>query len=244
MNERETLEYFLSMPLGYSMRVFEAFMELHNPGTLYSLNTGKRGFMYIPGRRDDRIAIAAHADTVWDVEYVSGTHTQEVKYEDGFYRGSIPGAGIGADDRAGCAMAYLLRDTGHSILITDGEEHGQRGANYLRWAFPQLYDELNNHAYIIQLDRRNASDYKTYNLPVSGEFRSFVEENTGFTDAGKTAKTDIIALCGKICGVNLSVGYYNEHHDDECLCYDEWLNTLEIVRNMTAGNQERFLLES
>jgi hypothetical protein len=39
--------------------------------------------------------------------------------------------GIGADDRAGCAILWLLKDLGHSLLITDGEEKGGIGSKWL-----------------------------------------------------------------------------------------------------------------
>lgn len=241
--EQRVLEAFLSMPIKSSMRVFEAFINLNRFGTTYSINDSKRGFVYVPGKRDDRVLLVAHADTVWDREYCVESFKQEIVFENGFYKGKNDTCGIGADDRAGCAMLYLLRDSGHSLLITDGEEHGQIGATFIRQDFGAIYDALNNHSYMIQLDRRNANDYKTYHLPVTDEFREFIESSTGYKDAGKNSMTDIVSLCRDICGVNLSVGYYHEHHEDECLCYNEWLNTLNIVRKMLKGKQKKFLLK-
>ena len=243
MNEQKVLEKFLCKPLSSSLEVFEEFLSLNDYNVKYSINQGKKSFVYIPGKRKDRVLLVAHADTVWDKEYGEAICNQELKFENGFYRGKIEDCGIGADDRAGCAMLYLLKDSGHSLLITDGEETGQIGANYIKNNFPVFYEELNNHSYMVQLDRRNANDYKTYNLKVSQEFCDFIEENTGYVDAGKNSSTDIIVLCEKICGVNLSVGYYNEHTEDECLNYSEWLNTLEIVKKMISGEQKKFLLE-
>ena len=54
----------------------------------------------------------------------------DVVFEDGVYSSGDDLCGIGADDRAGCAMLWLLRDSGHSLLILDGEEHGQVGAAF------------------------------------------------------------------------------------------------------------------
>jgi hypothetical protein len=34
-----------------------------------------------------------------------------------------------------------------------------------------------------------------------------------------------------MCGVNLSVGYYNEHTENERLVLAEWLHTLEMAQN-------------
>jgi hypothetical protein len=93
--------------------------------------------------------------------------------KDGIIRGTNPKAGIGADDRAGCAMLYLLRKSGHSILITDGEEHGRQGSHYLVNHFPELCSELNNHRFMIQLDRRNARDFKCYDVGTAN-FTKFI----------------------------------------------------------------------
>ena len=108
--------------------------------------------------------------------------------------------------------------------------------------YPGTFDLLNSNAYMIQADRRNASDYKCYNIPVTDEFRRFVEENTGFTDAGNTAATDIVVLCDKICGVNLSVGYHNEHTPGETLVFDEWYNSLCVIEKMITAPQKRYEL--
>ena len=95
---------------------------------------------------------------------------------------------------------------------------------------------------MIQLDRRNGSDYKTYRIPVSDEFRRYIEKHTGFTDAGRTSRTDIAALCRRVAGVNLSVGYHNEHTAEEYLDLNEWRNTLDILRNLLRLPQPRFPL--
>lgn len=97
---------------------------------------------------------------------------------------------------------------------------------------------------MMQLDRRNSRDYKCYRIPVTDEFKSFIEEETQFVDAGNTAYTDIVTLCYKICGVNLSVGYYNEHSSSETLVFDEWYHTLEVANNMLNKEQKRFLLKN
>lgn len=138
---------------------------------------------------------------------------------------------------------WLLRNLGHSLLILDGEEHGQIGANHIRNSNPELYKIINEHNYIIQFDRRGSSDYKTYSLPVSQAFIQYVESATGYHDAGKNARTDIVALCSDICGVNLSIGYYNEHNPEEVLVFDDWYHTLELAARILVDKQPKFLLD-
>ena len=131
-------------------------------------------------------------------------------------------------------MLWLLRDSGHSLLVTDGEEHGQIGAHYLRESNPSLFEEINDHAFILQLDRRGGNDYRYYDLPVSQEFVDYVEEETGYELVTGKGRTDIVALCEKVCGVNLSVGYHDEHKPSEWLDVGKWLHTLGLVRGMLS----------
>ncbi|MBQ9748285.1 MAG: hypothetical protein IJV98_05820 [Clostridia bacterium] len=233
------LEHFCSFPLSTSQGVLAEFAKL--PRAIARFDGDKHNFVYVPGTREDRVLLIAHADTVWDTFYDKGYFEQTLKKtvtdEGVVYVGTDPSCGIGADDRAGCAMLWLLRESGHSLLITDGEERGQIGAHYIREHAPELFDELNRHRYMIQLDRRGKSDYKVYHLPVSREFLSFVERATGYQDAGRLARTDIVALCRDVCGVNLSIGYYDEHKPEERLVFEDWYHTLTLVEGMLAGEQ-------
>jgi hypothetical protein len=178
--------------------------------------------LYVPGKRGDRAVVAAHADTVWDAAY------EETRAR-----------GLGADDRAGCAMLWLLRDSGHSLLILDGEEHGARGSEFLKRECREIFEEIIAHSV---LDRRGSSDYKFYKLPVSQEFRNYIESETGYHDAGTESRTDIVVLCETVCGVNLSVGYYDEHGPNESFVYEEWAHTLDIVRKMLNKELRRYPL--
>ena len=243
MNEKNILEKFLSTDLASTRQVFAPFRKIEN--AVYFPKTNKDSeiecgnFIYIPGRRNDRVLLVAHADTVF---FKNGKH--QIILENGIYRSGEQDemTGIGADDRAGCAILYLLKDSGHSLLVLNGEELGSVAACTIQAKHKELYDELNNHQYMIEFDRRNASDYKVYNLPVSQEFKNFIEEKTGYKEADKSSSTDITILCSKICGVNLSIGYYDEHSPDEILVYKEWKHTLDIVRKMLEEPQKKFPL--
>ena len=238
---KTTLEHFLSLPLRSSAEVMAEFARL--PDAICGFDGGKQNFVYIPGTRPDRVLLAAHADTVWDDAYgAQGDLSQRILFEDGVYKGAVSGHGIGADDRAGCAMLMLLKDSGHSLLILDGEERGQIGAHHLEVEYPALFEEINSHAYAIQLDRRGSIDYKVYKLPVSDAFLRFIEEQTGYEDAGRNARTDIVVLCKKMCGVNLSIGYYDEHTEKERLVFDEWYHTLQIVEALLQKPQKHYPL--
>ena len=151
--------------------------------------------------------------------------------------------GLGADDRAGCAMLWLLKDLGHSLLVTNGEEHGQTGSSWLMDHNKAIAEEINrDHQFVIEFDRRNGRDFKCYNVGTD-EFRAYVAEKTGNTEPDRRATTDIVSLCRKIAGVNLSVGYHNEHHDNEYLNIAEWEHTLDVVQKwLSEGKLPKFSL--
>ena len=235
----ETLLRFLSYPLSEPTGVMAELASL--PRAVYDLDTPGERYVYVPGTRADRVLLVAHADTVWDGD---ADAVQSVYVAGGVVRGRNAACGIGADDRAGCAILWLLRESGHSLLVLDGEEYGSLAARHLRDAHPALFDELNGHAYAVELDRREDKNYKTYHLPVSRAFLSFIESSTGYRSAGNRSSTDITVLCRDICGVNLSVGYYDEHTEEERLVLSEWYRTLSLLEEMLKGPQKRYLLEN
>ncbi len=239
MNEQAVLEKFLKFDLSSVDDVFTEFSKLDN-AVYYRPTLGSDDFVYVPGTREDRVVLIAHADTSWSKGWGKSKGPHDVTFEGGRYKSVSPSLGIGADDRAGCAMLYLMKDLGHSLLVTNGEEIGQLGAGAIRIYHNELYDVLNSHQYMLEFDLGNARNYKVYNIPVTEDFQSFVEENTGYGEAGKNSRTDIVPLCDKICGANLSIGYYDWHTKDETLVYSEWANTLHIGRELLEGRQEKF----
>ena len=223
-SDLEVLKEFLALPHRASA-VLDRFAAL--PEAVRKSGGGEKGFVYVPGKRENGVLLVAHADTVADAN-------QEVVLEEkaGVIRNT---RGIlGADDRAGCAMLWLLRESGHGLLVTAGEENGCIGSRFLRDDCPDIFDEINGrYQFMVQLDRRNGRDYKCYDVGTD-EFRIYVEDKTGFAEPNRDWSTDIRVLCKKICGVNLSCGYRNEHYEDECIVTSEWLNTLEILRKWLA----------
>lgn len=234
------LKEFLAMPLYSADNVFEKFSALKGAG-LYRGNGEQEGFVYVPGGREDRVVLVAHADTVWYGQ--EGLwQTPVFDEEERVFYGENRSAGIGADDRAGCALLWLLRDSGHSLLICDGEECGSVGVHYLMREYPDIAAELNASRFMIQLDRRGNSDCKYYDLPVGDDFREYVKRKTGFDEPDRSSSTDIRCLCTEACGVNLSVGYYNEHCSSEVLALEDWLKILGILDGWLAEEIPSFRL--
>ena len=233
MTDREILETFLNYDMSSAGEIFDKFMTLDN--ARYYEYDDYPDCVYVPGTRKDRVLLAAHADTVFCFR---GRH--KIIHEGDIYRSGEYDEGIGADDRAGCAILWALRDTGHSLLVTNGEEIDCIGANDIKDFHRELFDELNSHQYVLEFDRRGAKDYKFYDIPVTREFRQFIESNTGYVNPENFSSTDIRVLCEKICGANLSVGYYYEHTGAEHLKFSEWQNTLNTARKLLEQEQKRF----
>ncbi len=245
MTELDTLEEFLSYPLNSTEEIMKRFATL--PNAEWRKGEGEQQqFVFVPGTRKDAATLVTHADTVFD----NTDHTFTI--EDGVIKSTTSCCGLGADDRAGCAILWLLKDSGHNLLITDGEEHGQIAAKWLVNNNTDIAKIIYNSSFLIQFDRRNGNDYKFYDIPVSNEFENYIQQETGYTNAGKGSftnivTTDIVTLCRNLescCGVNLSVGYYHEHSHSETLNIEQWRNTLKITEKMLAKQLKRFPLMS
>lgn len=221
----KTLREFLSYPLYQTQEVFDRFKTLSNTHHVYK-NEDEQFLVrpessYFP----PRVLLVAHADTVW----LKSRKKPVLKLKKGiFYNADEnPETGIGADDRAGCAILWALHKMGHSLLITSGEEKGMLGSHY---ALSQdLTHWINQHAFVLQFDRQGARDFKCYDVG-SNAFRDYVQLQTGYTEPNRFSFTDICTLCTEVCGANLSVGYYHEHSKQEYINVREWLHTLNVVR--------------
>ena len=250
-SDMSTLLDFLSMPLDGCDEVFSRFAGL--PGVVMH-GHGRRRSLYLEGSRrktDGRVLLVAHADTVWDSSYDDQVSLEsgdpELEVVRGVIRSKNPKQGIGADDRAGVALLWLLRQTGHSILLTDMEEQGCLAAHSLRHNQPEVLRQMNrDHAFAIQFDRCG-TDFKCYEVG-SPEFRRYVKSVTGREEPDRRANSDITVLCNpsdtpiRMCGVNLGVGYHHEHSEDEHLIIREWTQTLSLSRRWLAQRQLPFFI--
>lgn len=224
---------FLRFPLGSANEILAKFSSL--PG---ATRAGARlsQFVFIEGTRKNKVVLVAHADTCWDFHYRRDKEVipQNVELKDGIVRN--PGHGLGADDRAGCAILWLLRELGHSLLVTSGEEYGEIGSAYLMNHRRDIAEKINReHQFALAFDRRNARDFKCYAVGTA-EFKEYIAGETGYSEAERSSSTDISTICRNICGANLSIGYQYEHTEHEHLIVADWLNTLQISRLWLAKN--------
>lgn len=231
------LESFLSTDLRSGDEIFRRFASL--PGAVVC--TGEKPlqrFVYVPGSRENRVLLNAHADTVWDNAYAN-PQTAVISYADGVYASANPACGIGADDRAGCALLWELRHSGHSLLLTDGEEKGKQGAKFLR-KHKKLMREINTHSFILALDAPGNGQCLYNQVDHTPAFMEYITDKLGFTEGPGKGGCDLQYLCHKICGVNISVGYENCHRPQERLVVAHWYNTLEKLTAFLMQDHPRF----
>lgn len=213
--ELKTFEQLASLSQGSLKKVLSKFLSKHYKKVVETDD-------YIFAEGDIPIALVAHMDTVFKLP------PDDIYYDE---RKNVMWSpdGLGADDRAGVyAIVTLIREgfKPHIIFTTD-EEMGAIGASLLA----KLDCPFSDCKYIIQLDRRGSNDCVFYDCD-NQAFVDYVEQ-FGF-EWNYGTFTDISKLCPawKIAGVNLSVGYRDEHSTSEVLFVGQLLSTIAKVRKM------------
>lgn len=226
-NALAVLREFLSLE-HCSSAVLEKFAQL--PGARSRRLGDRRDYVYIPSTRPSPVLLVAHADVDVDL------HQTPVLIEDAVKISNTKDL-LGADDRAGCAIIWLLRNLGHGILITDGEEDGCLAIEALKVENQPLVEELNScYQFMVEFDRAGRQQFKCYDVGTD-EFRQYVQQMTGFQEPDRKCGTDIRHLAQKICGVNISCGYGNAHHFDEYIVKDDWLYDLQVAENWLSAKE-------
>lgn len=178
---------------------------------------------YLIALGDIPIALIAHLDTVHMEKPVDIFYD---RYENVIWSPE----GLGADDRAGVYSIIQIISSGlrPTVIFTTGEEIGGIGASKLVKDYLEMPVDLK---YIIELDRRGEQQCVFYNCG-NKDFVKYIE-SFGF-EASHGTFTDISIICPKweIAGVNLSVGYENEHSHIEILYVDYMLDTIDKVKAM------------
>lgn len=138
--------------------------------------------------------------------------------------------GLGADDRAGIYAIIKILQAGYRphIILTTDEECGAFGASAIVAEHEEFPADLK---YLIELDRRGTNDCVFYDCE-NTEFANYVESFGFCTRYGSF--TDISILCPYwgIAGVNLSIGYEDEHSEAERLYVSALFDTIKKVQKM------------
>ena len=191
----------------------------------YEIVYNAKDFIYAVG--DIPVALVAHMDTVFDKP------ADDVFYDREKTIMWSP-QGLGADDRAGIFAIIKVLQSGlkPSIILTTDEEKGGLGAEEFIKQFPEPKSQIN---YLIQLDRRGSNDCVFYDCD-NENFVKYVE-NFGFAENfGSFSDISVICPEWRIAGVNLSVGYLNEHNYIETLNTTHLLQTISKVKRMLSAD--------
>lgn len=168
------------------------------------------------------ICLVAHMDTVYSKP------VKELFYDE---RKNVLWSpdGLGADDRAGVFAILKILKAGYRphIILTTDEEKGGIGATALAkkgCPFPEL-------KYMIELDRQGTNDCVFYDV-YNPDFTDYIED-FGFMEAfGSYSDICEFSPKWKVCSVNLSIGYKNEHSYAEYLAIGPMFDTIEKVKKM------------
>lgn len=137
--------------------------------------------------------------------------------------------GLGADDRAGvyAILELVKRGLRPCVLFTWDEETGGYGATQAG----QLLKDLGCVDFCIELDRRGQNDSVYYECD-NPDFEEYINSFGFETAIGSFS--DICFICPEwgVAGVNLSIGYENEHTLQEILRVDWMMNTIDKVEKI------------
>ncbi len=189
------------------------------------------GFLYAKGAVP--VLLVAHMDTVHEQQCTSIVDTKG--------KMSSP-QGIGGDDRCGIFMIMnIIKDLQCSVLLCEDEESGGIGARkFIKAKFKRTNEkgDMIESAYIdhldvnfmIEFDRKGSSDAVFYSCD-NKDFIDFVTDTTGFKFAyGSFSDISVLMPAAKLCGVNLSCGYYNAHMPTEYVIYDEMMDNIDAAK--------------
>lgn len=182
---------------------------------------------YLVAIGDIPIALVAHLDTVFK------TPVSKLYYDR--QEGVLWSPdGLGADDRAGVFAILKILQDGYrpSIIFTTDEEMGGLGAN----ALADRNCPIPGLKYMIELDRQGDNDCVFYEC-YCPEFIEYVE-SFGFCEQYGTFSDISFLMPGwKICGVNLSIGYEDEHSYSEILKVESLFSTIQKVETMLSEKE-------
>ena len=218
------------------MKKFEEFCYLTQKGVkeyMKSYLTSKKydvidedGFLYAKG--DVPVLLVAHMDTVH-----KELCTKIIKSKDVLYSPQ----GIGGDDRCGVfIIANIVKNHHCSVVLLEDEEIGTVGAK--KFAQTEYIKNLGVN-FMIEFDRKGRDDAVFYTCD-NKDFTKHVLDNTGYKQqVGSFTDISVLMPVSKLCGVNLSCGYYNPHTTNEYVVYTEMFETIAAAEELITAECEK-----
>lgn len=188
---------------------------------------------YIYATGNIPIALCAHMDTVWEDYKGTRKHLYYDKRKECMW---CP-EGAGFDDKVGIFLIIKIIESGlrPHIILTCKEEIGGVGAHALAslsCPFPDL-------KYCIQLDRMGSNDCVFYSCD-NKDFTNYIESFGFRFNWGSFSDISMLCPAWGIAGVNLSVGYVDEHTTNERLYVKAMLRTLKRVKKILTVKEVPF----
>jgi len=194
---------------------------------------------------DGVVTLVAHLDTINDHDGDVLVMDDLVVEEDRFSLKDGLSKVLGADCRAGLALALTLSKelpdgSKPHLVFPRNEEVGGIGAyGMVKEKCALLKEVLNTHA-LIELDRRNEYDYVTYHYhnnvdhPVIQLIESlgYEEVEGSFTDI--VAFDPMIDSLDKTAVFNLSIGYYHAHTPKEYLDLFDYQQSYDTLSKIVS----------
>lgn len=193
----------------------------------------KYGNLYITkGISDIYPCVVAHVDTAQELKSdLNIFKTKDIIF--GFDADEGVQCGIGADDRCGVYFALKMLEQFDTlkVFLSKDEEVGCGGSKSANMEW------FKDCSMLVQLDRRSYTndiiEYTNGVQVLSEEFKRAIrgtidrynyEFNDGiYTDVGELKKQGVDCVA-----MNVSCGYVNEHHDDEIILINHFINAINL----------------
>lgn len=212
-----------------------------------------RNFLFCEGK--EPVMVVAHLDTVfeefskpystnstndlWGIYgfYQTATELKEI------YHDQVKGVlwspdGLGADNRVGVFMIISLIRAGArpSILFTTDEESGSASGYDFALQYKHKFQNY-GIKYLMELDRSGVNDCVFYKCD-NPDFTEYIEGYGFKTSTGSFTDISVICPIIKIAGVNLSVGYWNEHSKTEMIDLFTMSKNFGIIYKMIKDSKK------
>lgn len=234
---KSALIKFLGFPISGSDEIFSEFSVLEGARYVKGKKPNQR-YLFIPGKKKNRVLLVAHTDTVWDGQYIKKSVSSDLKIVDDKIISASETAGIGADDRAGCAALWLLRESGHSLLLIDGEENSHIGASFI-YHDKKMMKIINEHCFVLSFDLWGRDEYMFHAVSNPKAFEDFIS-SFGYKKSPLSGGSDIFYICRKAAGVNVSIGYKNEHKPSEQISINSFYECVNRASRMLRETYRHF----
>lgn len=209
--------------------LYDRLKQYYPKGDIYSEDT------YLLAEGEIPIMLVAHLDTVFGEQTRHNMHI----YYDKQHMVMWSPDGLGTDDRAGVIIILRILEAGYRphILFTHEEEFGGIGA--FDFSFNDIANTMDIR-YMIELDRSGFDDCVFYSCD-NYEFTRYITSFGFHEELGTFSDISVIMPYSGIAGVNLSVGYVDEHLETEHW-YVYWANETyhKVIAMLSAPPIEKF----